>query len=106
MITTYINILLLQKGYPTLFWIASVGKASTLPAFSTVQLLKCSTVLTAKLRPSIGLHLNYTQTFLACLVPHRKTDGNSYLTMRTIAGYGYTYAVILFILKGAFSWQG
>ena len=37
--TTYSNFPLLQKGYPTPFWIASAGSASTMPAFSIAQLL-------------------------------------------------------------------
>ena len=49
--TTYKNMPLLKKGYPTLFWIASAGKASTVPVFSTGPLLKCSNVLAAKPRP-------------------------------------------------------
>ena len=36
--TTYLKLPILQKGYPTPFWIASDYSALTVPAFSTVQL--------------------------------------------------------------------
>ena len=55
--TTYSNFPLLQKGYPTPFWIASAGSASNVTDFSTAQLLNCSR---DKAKPSswvsFGLH--------------------------------------------------
>ena len=67
--TTYINIPLLKKGYPTPFWIASAGIASTIPAITPA----------AKKTPLKQMHL----TMSLCIIQAKldnfiKYEGNDY----------------------------